>query len=121
MMTRLKNIISAKLAGTRGESITEVLVAIVISGLAILMLATVIATAVNVNQASRRAMNEYYAANNNVVVGGVSTTGSVSLTSGSDPISLADSDSVAVTCHIGTQADGTLVVSYVEQESGVTG
>ena len=119
MMTKWGSIIRAKIRSRRGESITEVLVAIVVSGLAILMLATVIATAVNVNRASQQSMNEYYAANNSVVSGGVTASGSVSLESG---VAIADRDSVTVTYHIGEQADGTLVISYAETDgSGATG
>ena len=114
MMSQLKSIISAKLRGNRGESITEVLVAIVVSGLAILMLATVIAAAMNVNKTSQRAMNDYYEANNSVVSGGVATTGTVSLTAGGSPVSLGNDSGIEVSCHVGEQADGTPVVSYVE-------
>lgn len=121
MMSRWKNAIRAKARSERGESITEVLVAIVVSGLAILMLATVIATAVNVNQASRKAMNDYYAANNDVVSGALTTTGTVTLTSDGASVSLAGDSSISVTCYAGEQAGDTPVVSYVAQESGATG
>ena len=121
MMAFLKRLVSAKLRGERGESITEVLVAIVVSGLAILMLGTVIATAVNVNKASQKAIDEYYAANNDVAAGSATATGTVGLASDSGSITLSGSDDVSVSYRIGEQADGTLVISYVEQESGATG
>lgn len=53
----------------RGESLVEVLAAIVISGLAILMLATTIAASVRVNLTSGDAMNKYYIASNDLALG----------------------------------------------------
>ena len=50
----------ARLANRRGETLTEVLVAILISGLAILLLATTIAASVNMNLNTRNAFNRYY-------------------------------------------------------------
>lgn len=108
--------IRARLRGDRGETITEVLVAIVISGLAILMLATAIASAVNVNNASRDAMNRYYAANNNAVLGDTATaSGTVSVTMNGGSISLGNKASIPVTFRIGQQVNDTLVVAYTEE------
>ena len=48
----------------RGETITEVLVSMVIAGLALLMLATVIATSSNIVRNSRADMETYYKTSN---------------------------------------------------------
>lgn len=66
-MRPLLNTIYARLRSTRGESLTEVLAAIVVSGLAILMLATVIAAAANTNRQSSEQMDKYYKASNELV------------------------------------------------------
>ena len=120
MMGKLIGAVRSKMRGTRGETLTEVLAAIVISGLALLVLATVIAAAADVNQRSRKAMDEYYAANNQVVEG---TTGSAEGTVRLSEIKLNNTGdgSVDVVYRISTQEDGTVIVSYSEKESGATG
>ena len=112
MMTSWKQTIRAWLRNERGESITEVLVAIVISGLAILLLATAISAAVNTNNASRRAMNEYYAANNNVVQGGTTKSGTVSIALNGSTVSLGNTANIPITCRIGQQVNDTVIVAY---------
>ena len=114
MMTSWKQTIRTWLRNDRGESITEVLVAIVISGLAILLLATAISAAVNTNNASRRAMNEYYAANNNVVQAQGSTTkdGTVSITLNGSAVSLGNTANIPITCRIGQQVNDTVIGAY---------
>lgn len=122
MMSKLISALRSKVRSVRGESITEVLVSIVISGLAILMLATVIATAMNVNKSSREAMNNYYEANNNVVSNATTVTGTVTVSpaAGGSAIAIASSDSVGVECRVGEQSEGVIIASYTEG-SGVTG
>ena len=73
------------LASRRGESLVEVLVSIVISGLAILMLATAIASAVNVITMNRNFTDDYFAVSNAVVMADATDeakkgSGTVSLT-----------------------------------------
>lgn len=122
MMSKLISALRSKVRSVRGESITEVLVSIVISGLAILMLATVIATAMNVNKSSREAMDRYYEANNNVVSNATTVTGTVTVSpaAGGSAIAIASSDSVGVECRVGEQSEGVIIASYTEG-SGVTG
>ena len=67
MKITLKQRLRGLLASRRGESLVEVLVSIVISGLAILMLATTIAAAVNVIQGNRNFTTKYFAESNAVV------------------------------------------------------
>ena len=122
MMSKLISALRSKVRSVRGESITEVLVSIVISGLAILMLATVIATAMNVNKSSREAMDRYYEANNNVVSNATTVTGTVTVSpaAGGSAIAIASTDSVDVNCRVGEQSEGVIIASYTEG-SGVTG
>lgn len=114
----------AKLCSRRGESITEVLVAIVVSGLAILMLATVIATAASTNSSSRTVMEDYYAANNQLVEASESNgAAAITLTEqgGSSPVRLGDGTSVSVNLFVDEQADGTVVASYVPADENGEG
>lgn len=59
-----------RICSQRGESLTEVLVAIVVGALAILLLAGAVNVAANINRESRDAMNAYYQANNALVAEG---------------------------------------------------
>lgn len=70
-MTRLKKgllvkPLCAKVRSVRGESLTEVLVSILVSGLAILMLGMAISAATDTNLHSKKAMDDYYKANNDI-------------------------------------------------------
>ena len=99
----------------RGETLTEVLVAIVVSGLAILMLATVIASATSINESSRKAMNEYYEKSNGIVEASATNgTGTVTLSvdDGSGTVTAIALDDEDVTYYISEQMDGTPIVSY---------
>ena len=68
---------------TRGESLTEVLVAVAIGGLALIMLAMAISTASSMAAQSRAFMNDYYEANNAANANDATSigTGPVTLTS----------------------------------------
>ena len=66
-MASLVKKIRVKLRGTQGETLTEVLVAILVSGLAILLLAMAIASAASTNMKSRSAFDAYYSNNNDIV------------------------------------------------------
>jgi hypothetical protein len=66
-MKRLCSAVRHKLAGSRGESITEVLVAVLISSVALVMLASMIATSARLIQRSKNYLggeDGYYARNN---------------------------------------------------------
>lgn len=56
-----------RLRSERGESLTEVLAAIVVGALAILLLVGAVNAAANINRNSRAAMDTYYQANNELV------------------------------------------------------
>ncbi|MBQ9041557.1 MAG: hypothetical protein IJ111_01950 [Eggerthellaceae bacterium] len=87
--------LSSKLRSQRGESITEVLVATAIGGLALLMLAMAISVAVHMATTSRSSLDEYYTANNAIAEAKATSLGigEVALAPPSgDEISLAGDD-----------------------------
>lgn len=94
MREKLAHTLKALLAGKRGkrgESLVEVLTAIVIGGLALIMMGMAISVASHMAIDSRDAMGRYYQANNEAVAGEASTlgTGTVTLTKKGDAASLA--------------------------------
>ena len=114
-----------KLGGRGGETLAETLVALLISALAIVMLAGMITTSADMIHVSNRAFDEYYAANNGLTEHAADAEGRVkaedgaaTLTFGSSPdvtvIRLKpDSDSAPIKLYVNKKApDGTPVVSY---------
>ena len=101
----------------RGETITEVLVAMVIVGLALLMLAVVIATSTNIVRDSREDMQNYYNTANQLVSYSAATTQSGNVTL-SVPIAVnaagSPTSTVAVTAYVGGDNANKPVVSYEE-------
>jgi len=103
----------------RGESLTEVLVAILISCLAILMMATVIAASFNVNETSRKAMDKYYKDNNRIAnqISGDSDTAS-----GKGTVTMTSSDGTSVNLENNPvnyyidELNNEVVVSFVVEE-----
>lgn len=111
--------------GTRGETITEALVSILIGGLALLMLATVIASAVNIVSGTRTSLEEYaqngtslalYDADSDSVS---KSDGSISITSdgGLDAQLSRKSESSAVEYYM-VEEGNRVVVTYRHKESG---
>jgi len=60
----LKKIMAKKLNSKKGESLSEVLVSILVSALGLVILASMIISATNMIQRSRANMGEYYRTNN---------------------------------------------------------
>ena len=112
--------------GKRGESLTEVLVAVTIGGLALIILAMAISTASHMATQSRNAMNDYYAANNEAITSDAASvgTGTVTLTqesggSGSALVPLVSSgESLDVTYHENAEAGAAGVILYDSSGSG---
>ena len=105
-----------------GETITETLVATLIAGLALLMLAVVIASSSGIIGKSRDFMDNYYGLNNNIVEKeATSTTGSVALaTSGATgyTVPLAPGkDSVSVTFYYDSSDNLAGIVAYERASS----
>jgi Tfp pilus assembly protein PilV len=65
-MKRLKEKIAARLKNSAGESLAEVLIALLIAALAMTMLAATISTASRMITNSKTKMGEYYEANDNL-------------------------------------------------------
>ena len=108
--------------GQRGETLTEVLAAIVIGGLALLMLAMVIATSAHMTMQSRQSMDKYYEYGNQLAAyatqgeGGVAeSSGTVSIVDAEskEPVALADSSSTNIGVKVYTSGtDDQPVVAY---------
>ena len=76
--TRLRHRLLRKLRSSRGESISEVLVALLISSLALVMLASMISSTTSLVTKSRDVLSEYYDANNALSSRGSSGSGAAS-------------------------------------------
>ena len=118
-MTKLNKKLEALLfgeRGSRGESLTEVLVAIVVGALAILMLYTAITTSVSIAKSSRDNMDQYFEVNNKVVTktGDTIPNGSAVLKDkNGDPVSLINSvGSTSVTFYKSTWNESNTIVLY---------
>ena len=66
-MKRLKKKLTAKLKGNAGESLGEVLIALLIAALALVMLASVIDTSARIITRSKATMKDYYDASDELV------------------------------------------------------
>ena len=104
--------IQRKCKSTRGETLTEVLAASVVSGLAILLLAVAISAAANMNINSARVMDEYYAADKSFVEASGGTGGSVSLNYNGDPLSFDAGNQVVFTIN-----EESAIVAYEKAQS----
>ena len=77
-MKRLKTLLSSigkKLKSRGGESLTEVLVSVLISAVALTMLASMISASTGMVKQSREKLDDYYTNNNGLVNGLVTRTG----------------------------------------------
>lgn len=95
-----------RLRGCSGETIVEALVAVLISGLALLMLATAVGTATRVVTTTRDAIEKYYNASDRLATLVTSDKAIVSL-SGSGV-----NQSIEVTYYTNNQLSGIPVTSY---------
>ena len=127
-MKRLCSAVRHKLAGSRGESITEVLVAVLISSVALVMLASMIATSARLIQRSKNYLGgeDGYYARNNVLSAqtGTALTGRAVMTENVEgvekPLKLTE-DWISETsgtvymkidCYVNASADTDAVLSY---------
>ena len=105
------------LRNTHGETITEVLVAMVIVGLALLMLAVVIATSSNIVKKDREYMEDYYETGNRLATysgQGISGALTVKYASGAT-VKLSPDDNGTISIDVYANEDGS-VVSYKKTE-----
>ena len=107
-----------KLRSRAGESIGETLVALLISALALMMLAGAISAAMRVVTSSTDKMNEYYAADNQIV-----TAGTADANQGTTNVQLTEqapgtmSFAYSVKYYSNDQFSRNTVVTYVKEES----
>lgn len=88
-MTGRKRYVMKKVKDTSGETLIEVLAALLISALAILMLGQAVGSSVRMIRNSEDFMNEYYTANNVLAVraGGAAGSAEVVITVEGEPVS----------------------------------
>jgi len=105
-----------KLRQSRGESIAETLVALLIAAVALVMLASMITSSTRLIERSENDLNAYYTANNALSAqSGTGTAGTVSITDSADnAVKLSDSDdgTVDVYYYINDKVGSGDVVSY---------
>ena len=118
--------ISRKLRGKTGESIGETLIALLISSLALMMLAGAVSSAGTIVQKSKAAFNDYYT-KNNAVADQTAPAGTLNVTFSSEPdeseLPFKPASSV-VNYYINDKYKQFQVVSYEmvpEPESSFTG
>ena len=113
-MKKTMRAMRAKLKSRAGESIAEVLVALLISSVAIVMLASMITTSARITNDSKKSYAEYYDANNALTVqdaGGTAAT--AVLRDGSNAVYLEGDSDVSVSCFVNDKApSGTPIISY---------
>lgn len=71
-MKKYLNRVGEKLKSDRGESIAEVLISVLISAVALVMLASMISSATSMIGSSRKNMEDYYSAANQITSSGAS-------------------------------------------------
>ena len=118
-MRKLRTKLAGKLRSRRGESIAEVLVATLISAVALVLLASMIASSTNLIQRSENKLEAYYAQNNELAVQDGSSEsaagGKVTVSSGATTVHLRPDDPAdgePVKYFINTESENTKVVSY---------
>ena len=112
-----------KLNSSRGETISETLVALLISSMALVMLAGAITSASNVVERSRKKLDEYYSANENNGVTNMSKaekSGTAKLTDKSGGETLP-SQTYSITYYENTEFSRTHVISYTCKETTAAG
>ncbi len=110
-MKRLAERIRKKLKGNAGESLAEVLIALLIAALALTMLASVITSTSRMLTRSKEKMQKYDQANAAVagMNGAETSTTTFSLNEGAVVL---DPTRTTVTYYVNAEASGTEVVSY---------
>ena len=122
----LKNRIRKKLKSEAGESIAEVLIALLIAALALTMLASVISSSANIINNSKKKLSDYYAANEELSAEKQAATGSKISKATDVTFTLKDKNGVAhslsrksslVTTYTNSQLSNTQVIAYAFQET----
>ena len=111
-----------KLRSRAGESLTEVLAALLVSALALTMLAAMISSSGKMIQKSEDKMEDYIAADRALVQkeGGTSDTVTASFSVDGNPMKLSDENEESffkVTCFQNTEFGGDGIISYKVTEN----
>ena len=114
MIGRMK----AKLLSPAGESIAETLIALLISALALLMLAGAVTTATRVVDLSRRHMAKYYSEDAKLAEIKGSGTATVTLTDNTDDAPLEDQMYAGLASAANTTFGKNVVVRYTADGDG---
>ncbi len=115
-MKDLKNKIIIRLKSSGGESIGEVLVAVLIASVALIMLATMIMYSTNMIRNSRNKMKEYYQANESLAsVANADDSADITVSDGTH--NLTDDESITVYYSVNDKYTNTSVVAYKLSES----
>lgn len=110
--------ISTKLKNRKGETLTEVLVSLLIGTLALALLAAMIGSSTRIIRTSETSMVQYYEQNNRLeerASGDEDASGKVSCSSesGTSTVRLSPGkDSVSVKCYVNQKAGKSPVISY---------
>ena len=113
MIRRNMKAIREKMSANAGETLVEVLASLLISALAILVLAQAVASSVRLITKGEEAMGAYYAANNVLAERKGSPDGSVHVTMTVDGVPLGDD--LTVDYYVNDSAAGAAVVAYGDQ------
>ena len=117
----MKQRITARLRSEKGESISEVLVALLISALALIMLVTMVQRSTLLVQNSARTMDRYIGAENNLAEpNGDGTPGSVTVKRGDETILLYDGaeSAIPVAYYENSTVSGAQVIAYRVNRAG---
>ncbi len=115
-MVSTQKLTKNKIKSQAGETIAEVLVALLISALALVMLAAMISSTYSIIRRGENKMNEYYEVNNESLASrnaGESGTASYSFSAG-DTLTITDRP---VTVYVNDKFGETRVVAYNENNS----
>ena len=116
----MKKSIWKKLKSAVGETIGETLVALLISSLALMMLAGAVSAATRMITRSQTTMDAYYRANNalDARTGAPGGSLSIALTDGATSVSLAPGQASTVSYYRNDQLGNIPVIAYAAPESG---
>ena len=117
----MKQRITARLRSAKGESISEVLVALLISTLALIILVTMVQRSTLLVQNSARTMDNYIGAENNLAEpNGDGTPGSVTVKRGGETILLYDGaeSAIPVAYYENSTVSGAPVIAYRVNRAG---
>ena len=121
-MKRLREKIAARLKNSAGESLAEVLIALLIAALALTMLAATISAASKMITNSKTKMGEYYAANDALAVQAKDSSKTLSITVSPMKLNAENNlvvDDTAAKVKLtadGTEATSTTVYYFVNNE-----